>query len=114
VVRSATAMKMVVFGDQRRVGWSPTIDASPRWAAAAASGHRMERAPERVLADVRSGNVSVAAAERDYGVVIRQSGAHGRRFEVDDERTATLRAQLRGVKLAAEAAQDQSRADDAH
>jgi N-methylhydantoinase B len=74
----------------------------------------LEREPERVLADVRSGYVSVAAAERDYGVVIRQTGAHGRTFEIDDQRTAALRAQLGGLHLTTEAAQGQSRTDDAH
>ena len=74
----------------------------------------LERQPERVLADVRSGYVSVAAAERDYGVVIRQTGAHGRTFEVDDERTAALRAQLGDLHLTTEAAQGQTRTDDAH
>ncbi len=48
-----------------------------------------ERAPERVLADVRSGYVSVEAAEREYGVAIHRSG---RRFEIDREATAALRA----------------------
>ena len=47
-----------------------------------------ERDPERVLADVRSGYVSLEAARRDYGVVIRQQG---RRFELDIEATAELR-----------------------
>ena len=47
-----------------------------------------ERDPERVLADVRSGYVSLEAAQRDYGVVIQQ---HGRRFELDVEATTELR-----------------------
>jgi N-methylhydantoinase B len=47
-----------------------------------------ERAPEKVLADVRSGYVSVEAARRDYGVAITQSG---RRFELDVDGTAALR-----------------------
>ncbi|HWX76035.1 MAG TPA: hydantoinase B/oxoprolinase family protein [Candidatus Acidoferrales bacterium] len=47
-----------------------------------------ERDLERVLADVRSGYVSLEAARRDYGVVIQQ---HGRRFELDVEATKTLR-----------------------
>jgi N-methylhydantoinase B len=51
-------------------------------------GSPLERDPERVLADVRSGYVSSAAARGDYGVVIRQSG---RRFELDDAATKTLR-----------------------
>ena len=48
----------------------------------------LERAPEKVLADVRSGYVSVEAARRDYGVAIKQSG---RRFELDSAATAELR-----------------------
>jgi N-methylhydantoinase B len=47
-----------------------------------------EREPERVLADVRSGYVSMEAAQRDYGVVIRQAG---RRFELDMIATVELR-----------------------
>jgi len=48
----------------------------------------LERPAERVLADVRSGYVSLEAARRDYGVVIHQQG---RRFELDVEATAALR-----------------------
>ena len=48
----------------------------------------LERDPERVLADVRSGYVSLEAAQRDYGVVIRQQG---RCFALDVEATAALR-----------------------
>jgi N-methylhydantoinase B len=48
----------------------------------------LERAPERVLADVRSGYVSREAAQRDYGVVIHQQG---RRFSLDVEATSALR-----------------------
>jgi len=48
----------------------------------------LERAAERVLADVRSGYVSLEAARRDYGVVLRQQG---RRFELDIEATTALR-----------------------
>jgi N-methylhydantoinase B len=48
----------------------------------------LERDPERVLDDVRAGYVSLEAARRDYGVVIRQ---HGRRFELDLQATKTLR-----------------------
>jgi N-methylhydantoinase B len=50
--------------------------------------HPFERDPERVLADVRSGYVSLEAAQRDYGVVVHQ---HGRRFQLDFEATAELR-----------------------
>jgi len=48
----------------------------------------LERDPERVLADVRSGYVSREAAEREYGVVIYSSG---RKFELDVEATRQLR-----------------------
>src|SRR5262245_3627988 len=51
----------------------------------------LERPAEHVLADVRSGYVSVEAARRDYGVVIHQQG---RRFELDVESTAKLRRQM--------------------
>ncbi len=38
-------------------------------------GDPLAREPERVLDDVRDGNVSPEAAERDYGVVIRRDGS---------------------------------------
>jgi N-methylhydantoinase B/oxoprolinase/acetone carboxylase alpha subunit len=44
-----------------------------------------------VLADVRAGYVSMEAARRDYGVVIRQQG---RRFELDTEATSRLRRNI--------------------
>jgi N-methylhydantoinase B len=50
----------------------------------------LERDPEHVLADARSGYVSLDAARRDYGVIIYQQG---RRFELDLEATAALRQQ---------------------
>jgi N-methylhydantoinase B len=52
----------------------------------------LERPAERVLADVRSGYVSLEAARRDYGVAIRQVG---RRFEIDVEATMELRRSRR-------------------
>jgi N-methylhydantoinase B len=51
----------------------------------------LERPAERVLADVRSGYVSLASARRDYGVVIHQQG---RRFELDVGATTKLRRQM--------------------
>ena len=50
-----------------------------------------ERDPARVLADVRSGYVSLESAGRDYGVMIHQ---HGRRFELDMAATRELRRQM--------------------
>jgi N-methylhydantoinase B len=54
-------------------------------------GNPLDRDPDRVLADVRSGYVSVEAAERDYGVVIRPAGPYGREFTLDLEATVALR-----------------------
>jgi N-methylhydantoinase B/oxoprolinase/acetone carboxylase alpha subunit len=48
----------------------------------------LERPAKKVLADVRSGYVSVEAARRDYGVAITQSG---RKFELDIEATVVMR-----------------------
>ena len=39
-------------------------------------GDPLEREPERVLADVREGYITAAAAERDYGVVVVET-EHG-------------------------------------
>src|SRR4029453_12538309 len=50
-----------------------------------------ERDPEHVLADVRSGYVSLESARRDYGVVINQEG---RCFELDIEATNALRRRM--------------------
>ena len=49
----------------------------------------MERSPETVLADVRSGYVSHESARCDYGVVIR---AEGRNFEIDLAATKEVRS----------------------
>ena len=50
-------------------------------------GDPRTRDPDRVLRDVRDGIVSVASAERDYGVAIAADGR-----SIDAERTARLRA----------------------
>ena len=55
----------------------------------------LERDPESVLADVRSGYVSPEAARSDYGVVIREKG---RSFSVDLEATRELRRSARNPK----------------
>ncbi|MBX5468211.1 MAG: hydantoinase B/oxoprolinase family protein [Firmicutes bacterium] len=54
-------------------------------------GDPLDREPERVWADVRDGLVTVEAARRDYGVVLRPEGG------IDAEATQALRAQLRQV-----------------
>lgn len=55
-------------------------------------GDPLERSPQRVLADVEDGLVSMAMAERDYGVVIRHR-------VLDSEATATLRAARRRTAI---------------
>ena len=55
-------------------------------------GDPFARDPERVLADVREGAVSRAAAERAYGVVIAPAG-HS--WVLDQAATRALRAQIR-------------------
>jgi N-methylhydantoinase B len=52
-------------------------------------GDPFEREPARVLADVREGVVSPAAAERDYGVVLRKNGAS---WSVDEQATTARRS----------------------
>jgi N-methylhydantoinase B len=51
----------------------------------------LEREPQKVLADVRSGYVSLEAARSEYGVAITQ---RGRRFELDMDATLELRRNL--------------------
>jgi len=53
----------------------------------------LERDPQKVLADVRSGYVSLEAARREYGVVVQQ---RGRRFTLDIAATDVLRWQIAG------------------
>jgi N-methylhydantoinase B len=50
----------------------------------------LDRDPQQVLADVRSGYVSAESAERDYGVVVR---GRERAFELDAMATESLRRQ---------------------
>ncbi|NNE85784.1 MAG: hydantoinase B/oxoprolinase family protein [Alphaproteobacteria bacterium] len=52
-------------------------------------GNPLERAPERVLADVEQGYVSIEQAEIDFGVVIDAG-----RMEVDMDATAALRGRM--------------------
>jgi N-methylhydantoinase B len=55
-------------------------------------GDPLAREAERVLIDVRDGNVSPEAAERDYGVVIRRDGAL---WTVDQAATDARRAEMK-------------------
>jgi N-methylhydantoinase B len=49
-------------------------------------GEPLERDPDLVLADVRNGKVSAAAAARDYGVAIKDQP-----WRIDAQATARLR-----------------------
>jgi N-methylhydantoinase B len=55
-------------------------------------GRAYERDPERVIRDVAEGYVSIDAAERDYGVVLRKDGS------LDDEATGARRSALSSRK----------------
>jgi N-methylhydantoinase B len=61
-------------------------------------GDPYQRLPERVLQDVIDGLVSIAAAERDYGVVVRYTGADDQlvrlpqHYTIDWPATEQLRA----------------------
>jgi N-methylhydantoinase B len=58
-------------------------------------GDAFARDPERVLADVREGNVSAEAAERDYGVLVR---CDRQGWSLDLSATEDLRAKLRTAR----------------
>ena len=58
-------------------------------------GDPLSRDPERVLADVREGQVSALAAVRDYGVVLKRSG-HS--WSLDLTATQARRAQMKASK----------------
>jgi N-methylhydantoinase B len=68
-------------------------------AGAGGYGDPLERDPARVLADVASGKVSAAAAEREYGVRVL-----GPPWRLDDAGTGALRSQRRGTGSAGTAA----------
>ena len=55
-------------------------------------GRAYERDPVRVIRDVAEGYVSIDAAERDYGVVLRKDGS------LDDEATSARRSALSSRK----------------
>jgi N-methylhydantoinase B len=58
-------------------------------------GDPLAREPQQVLDDLREGNVSREAAERDYGVVMVQDG---RDWALDEAATAARRKQMRTNK----------------
>ena len=65
-------------------------------------GDPLDRDPAMVLADVVEGYVSIAGAERDYGVVIRYAGQSDRMvrlpedYQIDENATEALRSERRG------------------
>ena len=69
------------------------------WQGGGGLGDPLDRAPHEVLADVRYGVVSVAAARQTYGVVLDASGD-----EVDLTATASFRRSIRAGRLGADAA----------
>lgn len=92
--RAAGLSDMVVnpgTAEMRRLGSIDTTVLQPgdvleiRSAGGGGRGDPLEREPWRVARDVERGYVSVEAAERDYGVVIREG-------EVDEAATEALRA----------------------
>src|SRR5262249_16344492 len=58
-------------------------------------GDPLARDPQRVAHDVAAGNVSVEAAARQYGVVVRR---HGRFYLVDEAATEQRRAEMRAAR----------------
>jgi N-methylhydantoinase B len=62
-------------------------------AGAGGWGDPLTRDPARVLADVRNEFVSLAAAQRDYGVVIDPAS-----LTIDEPATERLRAELRAAR----------------
>jgi N-methylhydantoinase B len=60
-----------------------------------ATGDPLERPAEHVLRDITSGYVSVEAARRDYGVMIKALGRH---FTLDVEATEARRREMAGKK----------------
>jgi N-methylhydantoinase B len=58
-------------------------------------GDPLQREPERVLADIREGAVSPAAAERQYGVVLKQKGG---RWMIDQAATDARRSEMKASR----------------
>ncbi len=66
-------------------------------------GDPLGREPEKVLADVVEGYVSITGAERDYGVVIRYTGNPGQRVRLPEDYVLDLQAteQIRSARRVA-------------
>ncbi len=92
-------------GDQERISWGvyPMMGEDSlylRWNGGGGFGDPLEREPEALLTDCRERVVSPEVARDVYGVVFT-----GDLDSVDEAATATRRAELRGARTAAEAAE---------
>lgn len=84
-----------------RPGWEPGRGGGLRFRTGGAGGwgDPLERDPRLVLRDVRDEYVSLAGAQRDYGVVVRGDPInHPERLELDEAATAACRAALRAER----------------
>jgi N-methylhydantoinase B/oxoprolinase/acetone carboxylase alpha subunit len=70
----------------------PADDAFRLDAPGGGYGDPLLRDPERVLADVRDGAVTVEAAQRDYGVVVAKGAGS---WAIDAQATRALRARIK-------------------
>ena len=61
-------------------------------------GDPLTRDPALVIEDVADGYVSIARAERDYGVVVKTIDADLAQYEVDDEATKAARAEIAAAR----------------
>jgi N-methylhydantoinase B len=91
-------------GDALPVAESTVIEWN--WGGAAGYGDPITRAPAAVATDVAHGTIPAASAEREYGVVLDESGA------VDSAATTTRRTQIRHERLRAAGIEREPRAID--
>jgi len=61
-------------------------------------GDPLDRDPDEVREDVADGYVSLARAQRDYGVVVREVDAELAEYEVDEESTGRAREEIRAAR----------------
>jgi len=62
-------------------------------------GNPLERDPKLVLRDVMDGWLSVAAAKKFYGVVIKVGDEEALEYEVDEKATEELRKELKKTPI---------------
>ena len=61
-------------------------------------GDPLDRDPDEVREDVADGYVSLARAQRDYGVVVREVDVELAEYEVDEASTQRARAEIRAAR----------------